>query len=59
MKYDPTLGLFGNIERAFAELTNTNRDVFNTKGEVQQVADAAANWDEIAAAITEGVNDVE
>ena len=59
MKYKPELGSFGNLTRLFSELTNTNRNVFNTNSEVQQVAGASASWDDIAAAITEGVNDVE
>lgn len=29
MKYKPELGWFGNLERAFAELTKTNNNVFN------------------------------
>ena len=33
MKYKPELGFFGNLERAFAELTNTNRNVFNEVSE--------------------------
>ena len=29
MKYKPELGFFGNLTRAFSELTNTNRNLFN------------------------------
>lgn len=31
MRYKPELGLFGNLERAFVELTKTNTDVNDTK----------------------------
>ena len=29
MRYKPELGFFGNLERAFTELTKTNNEVFN------------------------------
>lgn len=34
MKYKPELGLFGNLNRAFTELTKTNNKVFNTENRV-------------------------
>ena len=34
MKYKPELGWFGNLERAFAELTKTNNTVFNTESRI-------------------------
>ena len=37
MKYKPELGWFGNMERAFKELTKTNNNVFNTQNDVQRV----------------------
>ena len=33
MKYKPEEGLFGNLERTFKELTNTNRNLFNETSE--------------------------
>ena len=36
MKYRPELGFFGNLERVYSELTDTNRNVFN------EVSDRAA-----------------
>ena len=36
MKYNPKIGFFGNLERAFSELTKTNRNVFNAKSETNQ-----------------------
>lgn len=45
MRYKPELGFFGNLEKAFAELTKTNNKVFNNKSEVEQ---ALAEADEIA-----------
>ena len=37
MKYQPELGFFRNLERAFSELTRTNNRVFNTEHDVQRV----------------------
>jgi hypothetical protein len=34
MKYKPELGWFGNMERAFKELTKTNNTVFNTENRI-------------------------
>lgn len=34
MRYKPELGFFGNLERAYAELTKTNNNIFNNKSEV-------------------------
>ena len=31
MRYKPELGFFGNLERAFEEMTKTNNKVFNTE----------------------------
>lgn len=42
MKYKPELGLFGNLERAYKELTKTNNTVFNTQNQIQS-AEATAN----------------
>jgi hypothetical protein len=42
MKYKPELGWFGNMERAFKELTKTNNTVFNTQTQIQS-AEATAN----------------
>lgn len=33
MKYKPEEGLIGNLKRAFAELTDTNRKAFNETAE--------------------------
>ena len=41
MKYKPELGFFGNLERAFAEMTKTNNTVFNTQNEVKAAHDTA------------------
>ena len=35
MKYKPDLGFFGNLERAFFELTKTNNQIFNNKTEIE------------------------
>ena len=59
MTYDYELGLVGNLKKALSELNKTNQDVFDTKHEINIVADNSASWNDIAAAITEGVNDVE
>ena len=45
MRYKPELGFFGNLERAFAELTNTNRKVYNTENKLEQTL---AETDEMA-----------
>ena len=37
MKYKPELGFFGNLERAYSELTKTNNKIFNTQSDVQRV----------------------
>ena len=37
MRYKPELGFFGNLERAFAEMTKTNNIVYNTQNDVQRV----------------------
>lgn len=29
MRYDPSIGIFGNIARVYAQLTQTGRDTFN------------------------------
>lgn len=34
MKYKPELGFFGNLERAYTELTKTNNKIFNTESKV-------------------------
>lgn len=34
MRYKPELGLFGNVARAFEEMTKTNNEVYNTKSRV-------------------------
>ena len=34
MRYKPELGWFGNLERAFSELTKTNNKVYNTEARV-------------------------
>lgn len=34
MRYKPELGFFGNLERAFEEMTKTNNKVFNTENRV-------------------------
>ena len=34
MRYKPELGFFGNLERAFEELTKTNNEVFNTENRI-------------------------
>jgi hypothetical protein len=34
MRYKPELGFFGNLERAFSELTKTNNNVFNTENRI-------------------------
>lgn len=34
MKYKPELGFFGNLERAYAELTKANNKIFNTETRV-------------------------
>ena len=31
MKYKPELGFFGNLERAFEEMTKTNNKIYNTE----------------------------
>ena len=38
MKYKPELGWFGNLERAFAELTKTNNKVYNTENTANNTA---------------------
>ena len=49
MKYKPELGLFGNLNRAFSELTKTNNKVFNNKSEIDnKLAENLAEADEIA-----------
>lgn len=34
MRYKPELGFFGNLERAFEEMTKTNNKVYNTENRV-------------------------
>lgn len=53
MKYKPELGFFGNLERAFAELTDTNRNVFNTQSSVQTIQEHQTEQDEETAALQE------
>lgn len=49
MKYKPELGLFGNIMRAYEELTKTNNNIFNNKYELDsKIAQNLAEADEIA-----------
>ena len=45
MRYKPELGFFGNLERAFSELTKTSNKVFNLRSEVEQTL---AETDEMA-----------
>lgn len=45
MRYKPELGFFGNLERAFEEMTKTNNKVFNNQTATEQ---ALAEADEIA-----------
>ena len=49
MKYKPELGFFGNLERAFSELTKTNNQIFNNKTEIEnKLNDSLALADETA-----------
>lgn len=49
MKYKPELGLFGNMMRAYEELTKTNNNIFNNKYELDsKIAQNLAEADEIA-----------
>lgn len=49
MKYKPERGFFGNLERAFEEMTKTNNKVFNNKSELDsRLAQNLAESDEIA-----------
>ena len=47
MKYLPELGFFGNLERAFKELTKTNNNVFNTQTEVTQIDSRVTSSEEV------------
>ena len=47
MRYKPELGWFGNLERAFEEMTKTNNKVFNTQNEVTQVNARVASNEEV------------
>lgn len=47
MRYKPELGWFGNLERAFSEMTKTNNKVFNTQNEVQRVDARVASNEEV------------
>ena len=47
MKYKPELGFFGNLERAFEEMTKTNNKVFNTQNDVQRVDARVASNEEV------------
>ena len=51
MKYKPELGFFGNLTRAFSELTKTNNKVFNETAQRTQ-ADTA-NREAVEQAITD------
>lgn len=56
MKYKPELGFFGNLERAFKELTKTNNQIFNAENKLQN-AEAATNAVEAQAAYTAMMTD--
>ncbi|MBO7294470.1 MAG: hypothetical protein J6U65_03545 [Bacteroidaceae bacterium] len=47
MRYKPELGFFGNLERAFEEMTKTNNKVFNTENEVKQIDHRVASAEEV------------
>lgn len=47
MKYKPELGWFGNLERAFTEMTKTNNNVFNTQNNVQRMDARVASNEEV------------
>ena len=51
MKYKSELGIFGNLKRVFAELTDTNRKFFNETTQREQ-ADTA-NREAVEQAITD------
>ena len=51
MKYKPELGFFGNLARAFSELTKTNNKVFNETN--QRTAADAENREAVEQAITD------
>ena len=59
MIYDPKLGVIGNLKKVFSELNRNSQNMHDTQNNVQRVEDSSASWNDIAAAITEGVNDVE
>ena len=42
MRYKPELGFFGNLERAFEEMTKTNNKVFNTENTANNTADVVS-----------------
>ena len=43
MKYKFELGIFGNLERTYSELTKTNNKIFNTQGDVERI-DSEVNF---------------
>ena len=47
MRYKPELGFFGNLERAFSELTKTNNKVYNTENEVNRIDHRVASNEEV------------
>ena len=51
MKYKPELGFFGNLERVYSELTDTNRNVFNEVSD--RAAADAENREAVEQALTE------
>lgn len=47
MRYQPELGFFGNLERAFSELNRTNNKIYNTQSEVTQIDHRVAENEEV------------